>query len=80
MTFAKQIEQPFKVHLRGQDQGLNRFSFAESILSSGTGGGTNPAGRKAYMSIKENLVPAGFDKLIQGMPALSEEMKATPDA
>jgi hypothetical protein len=77
-SFAQQIGQAFKAHFHGSASGQNGYSFAEWILSLGTGGNETLDGRKAYTSIKENLGPEGFDALIQGTPALLEVVKDTP--
>ena len=59
-----QIEKPFLAHFYGGHQGLGGFTFAEFIMSNGTGGAQTPEGRAAYIQIREGLGPREDGKII----------------
>lgn len=76
LTFIQQVEKPFLGHFFGE--GLNGYTFAQFILSNGTGGGPVPDGRRVYMTVKEQLQPAGFDALVKAHFPLWSKVQGMP--
>jgi hypothetical protein len=74
--FITEIEGPLVSHFFGTN--YNGYTFAEFILSNGSGAGENTVGRKTYDTIKEQLGPAGFDQLVQSHFPLWSKLSGTP--
>jgi hypothetical protein len=74
-NFPRDIEKNFVAHFFGADSNCSGITFAEWILSNGTTGVPNEAGRKLYNSIKSNLGPDKFHQLISSYAPIWDQVK-----